>query len=102
MTILLPMVLGACQEPNNVLSPFEAGPASGLSDRFRVCVSREAAAVVQRVSSRGQVALMARHDEMNRDVAGACNANGRILQPDEVSYVAGMIDKEVQARRAKN
>jgi hypothetical protein len=102
VTLLLPMVLGACQESNNLLPPFETAPASGLTDRFRACVSREAVAVVQRVSSRGPVALMARHDEMNWNVAGACNAKGRILQPDEVSYIARVIDQEVEARKAKN
>jgi hypothetical protein len=45
---------------------------------------------------------MARHDEMNWNVAGACNAKGRILQPDEVSYIARVIDQEVEARKAKN
>jgi hypothetical protein len=45
--------------------------------------------------------LMARHDEMNRDVAVACKAEGRILKPDETSYVAGEIDKAVEAVRVK-
>jgi hypothetical protein len=95
--LLIPMALEACQEPNNLLPPFETAPANGLSDRFRACVSREAVAVVQRVSSRGPVALMARHDEMNWNVAGACNAKGRILQPDEVSYIAMVIDHKQAA-----
>jgi aspartate aminotransferase-like enzyme len=59
------------------------------------------AEVVRRVSSRGLVALIARHDEMNRDVAAACKAEGRILKPDEISFVAREIDKEVEARRAE-
>jgi hypothetical protein len=44
VTLLLPMVLGACQESINLLPRFETAPASGLSDRFRACVSREAVA----------------------------------------------------------
>jgi hypothetical protein len=99
--LLLPMVLGACHELNGLQPPFEIAPANGLSDGFRACVSRETAAVVQRVSSRGQVALIARHDEMNRDVAAACKAKGRVLQPDEISYIAREIDKEVAAWSAK-
>jgi hypothetical protein len=100
--VLVPMMLGACQEQTNLLPPFDTAPANDFSDRFRACVSREAVAVVQRVSSRGPVALIARHDEMNRDVAGACNAKGRMLKPDEVSYIAGAIDHEVEATKAKN
>ena len=99
--LLLPMALGACQEPSILQPSLEVVPASGLTDEFRACVSRETAAVVQRVSARGQVALMARHDEMNRDVAVACKAEGRILKPDETSYVAREIDKAVEAWRAK-
>ena len=56
---------------------------------------------MQRVSSRGQVALIARHDEMNRDVAAACKAEDRILKPDEISYIALEIDREIEAWRAK-
>jgi hypothetical protein len=98
--LLLPTVLGACQEPNNLRPPFEIASRSGPSDEFRACVSRETTAVVQRVSSRGQVALIARHDEMNRDVGATCKAEGRILKPDEVSYIAREIDKAVEAWRA--
>jgi hypothetical protein len=39
---------------------------------------------------------------MNWDVAGACNAKGHILQPDEVSYIARVIDQEVEARKVRN
>jgi hypothetical protein len=99
--LLIPMALGACQEPNNLQLPFEIAPANDLSERFHACVSRESATVVQRVSSRGQVALIARHDEMNRDVAAACEAKGRVLQPDEISYIAREIDKEVAAWSAE-
>jgi hypothetical protein len=99
--LLLPMALGACQEPGILQPSLEVAPASGLTDEFRACVSRETATIVQRVSSRGQVALIARHDEMNRDVAVACKAEGRILKPDETSYVAREVDKAVEAWRAK-
>jgi hypothetical protein len=99
--LLLLIALGACQEANNLQPPFEIAPKSGLTDEFRACVSRETAAVVQRVSARGPVALIARHDEMNRDVAAACKAEGRILKPDEMSYIAKEIDKEVEPLRAK-
>jgi hypothetical protein len=91
--LLLPMAVGACQEPSILQPPLEVVPASGLTGEFRACVSSETAAIVQRVSSRGQVALIARHDEMNRDVAAACKTQGRILKPDETSYVAREIDK---------
>jgi hypothetical protein len=99
--LLLFIALGACQEPGILQQTFEIAPATGLSDGFGACVSRETAAVVQRVSSRGQVASIARHEEMNRDVAAACNARGRSLQPDEISYIAREIDKEVEAWSAK-
>jgi hypothetical protein len=100
--LLLLMMLGACQEPSILQKQlFEVAPAPGLSDGFRACVTREVASVVQRVSSRGQVALTARHEEMNRDVAAACNSRGRNLQPDEVSYIAREIDKEVEAWSTK-
>jgi hypothetical protein len=98
--LLLPIVLGACQEPSILQKQLEVAPATGLSDEFRACVTREVASVVQRVSSRGQVALTARHDEMNREVAAACNSRGRSLQPDEISYIAQEIDKEVEAKRS--
>jgi hypothetical protein len=97
--LLLPTALGACQGTNNL--PFEIAPANDLSEKFHACVSRETPEVVRRVSSRGLVALIARHDEMNRDVAAACKAEGRILKPDEISFVAREIDKEVEARRAE-
>jgi hypothetical protein len=99
--LLLAIALGACQEPGVLQKPFEIAPASGLSEEFRACVTREAVAVVQSVSSRGQVALVARHEEMNRDVAAACNSRGRNLQPDEVSYIAREIDRETEAWKAK-
>jgi hypothetical protein len=95
------MALAACQEPNKLQLPFEIAPANDPSDKFHACVSRETAAVVQRVSSRGQIALIARHDEMNRDVAAACNPKGRTLQPDEISYIALQIYKEIETWRAK-
>jgi hypothetical protein len=97
----LPTALGACQGANNLQLPFEIAPANDLSEKFHACVSRETAEVVRRVSSRGLVALIARHDEMNRDVAAACKAEGRILKPDEISFVAREIDKEVEAKRAE-
>jgi hypothetical protein len=100
--LLLPIVLGACQEAGTLQKqPFEIASASDLSDEFRACVTREATAVVQRVSSRGQVALIARHEEMNRDVAAACNSRSRNPQPDETSYIAREIDKEIEAWRAR-
>ncbi len=99
--LLLPATLGGCQIPSILQSSLKVAPENGLTDEFRACVSRETAAVVQRVSSRGQVALMARHDEMNRDVSAACKAEGRVLKPDETSYVAEEIDKAVEAWRAK-
>ena len=99
--LLLPIALGACQEPGILQKqPFEVGSANGLSDGFRACVGHEVTSVVQRVSSRGQVALIARHEEMNRDVAAAC-VSGRSLQPDQISYIAREIDKEVEAWNAK-
>jgi hypothetical protein len=98
--LLLPIVLGACQEPSILQKQLDVAPATGLSDGFRGCVTREVAPVVQRVSSRGQVALTARREEMNRDVAAACNSRGRSLQPDEVLYIAREIDKEVEAKRS--
>jgi hypothetical protein len=97
--LLLPIALGACQEPSILQKQLEVAPATGLSDGFRA-VTREVASVVQRVSSRGQVALTARHEEMNREVAAACNSRGRSLQPDEISYIAREIDKEVEAKRS--
>jgi hypothetical protein len=100
--LLLPITLGACQELGILQKqPFEVGLATGLSDGFRACVGHEVASVVQRVSSRGQVAVIARHEEMNRDVAAACISRGRSLQPDEISYIAREIDKEVEAWSAK-
>jgi hypothetical protein len=99
--LLLPTALTGCQEPSILRPSLEVAPASVLTDEFRACATRETAAVVQRVSSRGQVALTARHDEMNRDVAAACKTEGRILKPDETSYVAREIDNAVEALRAK-
>jgi hypothetical protein len=96
------MALGACQEYGILQKqPFEIAPAGALSDEFRACVTREVATAVQRVASRGQVALIARHEEMNRDVAAACASRDRSLQPDEVSYIARELDKEIEAWKAK-
>jgi hypothetical protein len=96
----LPIAFGACQEPSILQKQLEVAPATGLSDGFRACVMHEVPSVVQRVSSRGQVALMARHEEMNRDVAAACDSRGHSLRPDEISYIAREIDKEVEAKRS--
>jgi hypothetical protein len=99
--LVLPTALGACQEPNNLQLPFEMPSADDLSEKFHACVSRETAEAVRRVSSRGQVALTARHDEMSRDVAAACTVEGRILKPDDISYIAGEIDKKTEAWRVE-
>jgi hypothetical protein len=99
--LLLPTALGACQGPNNLQLPFDIVPANDLSEKFHACVSHETVEVVRRVSSRGQAALIARHDEMNRDVAATCKVEGRILKPHEISFIARDIDKEVEAWRAK-
>jgi hypothetical protein len=88
--------LRVCPETSRGIAKF-----SDPSERFHACVLRETAAVVQRVSSRGQVALIARHDEMNRDIVAACKTEGRILKPDEISYIAREIDREIEAWRAK-
>ena len=100
--LLLPIALGACQEPSILQKrPFEVGSATGLSDGFRACVGHEVASVVQRVGSRGQVALIARREEMNRDVGAACVSRDRSLQPDEISFIAREIDKEIEAWSAR-
>jgi hypothetical protein len=100
--LLLPIALGACQESGILQKlPFQSAPATAPSDEFHACVTRESAAAVQRVASRGQVALIARHEEMNRDVAAACTSRDRGLQPDEVSYIARELDKEIEAWKAK-
>jgi hypothetical protein len=72
--LLLPTALGACQGANNL--PFEIAPANDLSEKFHACVSRETPEVVRRVSSRGLVALIARHDEMNRDSRCSMQSRG--------------------------